>query len=105
MEMISNETYHIFKPVLSSLLRIILKVADNEDVYFVTETTVLPGHIYGYTKTTNLWIAYAVMFNSLQNRILKMLLSKNKEFFTKMMEIISGKSIAEAFNFRATPAT
>lgn len=89
MEMISNETYHIFKPVLSSLLRIILKVADNEDVYFVTETTVLPGHIYGYTKTTNLWIAYAVMFNSLQNRILKMLLSKNKEFFTKMMEIIS----------------
>ncbi|XP_057315137.1 uncharacterized protein LOC130656324 [Hydractinia symbiolongicarpus] len=89
MEMISNETYHIFKPVLSSLLRIILTVADNEDVFFITETTVLPGHIYGYTKTTNLWIAYAVMFNSLQNRILKMLLSKNKEFFTKMMEIIS----------------
>ena len=98
--MVANEDYYQFKPVISSLMNILLcdltkhKISAVEvgSNLCITESTNLPSYLYCNIDIKDLCLAYGVMFNSLQSRVLRMLLmsDKNRPFVPLLITMLEG---------------
>lgn len=83
MKLIDNENFNKFRPIFNCILNILFE--DNSvdfqmahDIEIeIKDSTKLARHIYMGKTSGEIWIACGVIFNSLESRVLKILLTSN----------------------------
>ncbi|XP_065682161.1 uncharacterized protein LOC100204258 isoform X2 [Hydra vulgaris] len=83
MKLIDNENFNKFRPIFNCILNILFE-DDSVDFQMaydieteIKDNTKLARHIYMGKTSGEIWIACGVIFNSLESRVLKILLTSN----------------------------